>query len=76
MGGVVAGQVDRPVDWYGQVAESVYTARKGLCNCWVKNALLYGQNRLGREKWGECREKLRGGGYRKDDRGQRKKQKW
>ena len=32
------------------------------------NTLSLGQNRVGGEKWGGCREKLRMG-YRKDDRG-------
>ena len=34
----VAGRVGRHVGWYGPVAENVQTARKGVCNCGVKNA--------------------------------------
>ena len=34
--------VGRRVGWYGPVAESVCTARKGVCNGGVKNALQSG----------------------------------
>ena len=46
------------VGWYGPAAVNVYTARKGVCNGGVKNALRARYNRVGREKLGGCREKL------------------
>ena len=51
-------RVGRRVGWYGQVVENVHTARQGVCNGRVKKALQSGQNRIGREKFGGCREKL------------------
>ena len=52
----------RRVGLYGPVVEIVYTARKGVCNGGVKNALRSGQNRAGREKLGGGGEMMRGGG--------------
>ena len=46
--GGVAGRVG----WYGQAAVNVYTARNGVCNGGVKNALLALYNRVGRENLG------------------------
>ena len=40
VGGGAAGRVSRRVGWYGPVAVNVYTARKGVCNDRVKDALL------------------------------------
>ena len=47
-GGCRAGRVG----WYGPAAVHVYTARKGVCNGGVKNALRAWYNRVGREKLG------------------------
>ena len=48
----VAGRVGRWVGWYGPVAVKVYTARKGVCNGGVANALQSGWNRVGRAELG------------------------
>ena len=56
-----AGRVGRRLGWYGPIAENFYTARKGVCDGGVKNTLLLGQNRVDREMWRGCREKLRTG---------------
>ena len=53
------------VGWYEPVAENVHTVRKGVCNGGVKNALRWGETAVVRE-CGGCREKLKGGGERKD----------
>ena len=37
--GLVGGGVAGRVGWYGPAAVNVYTARKGVCNGGVKNAL-------------------------------------
>ena len=41
-GGGEAGRVGRRVGWNRPVAVNVHSARKGVCNCGVKNALLSG----------------------------------
>ena len=38
-GDAIAGRVGWRVGWYGQATGNVHTARQGVCNCWVKNAL-------------------------------------
>ena len=38
-GEAMAGWVGWRVGWYGQATGNVHTARQGVCNCWVKNAL-------------------------------------
>ena len=51
-GGAGQGGVAGQVGWYGPAAVNVHTARKGVCNGRVKNALQALYNRVGRENLG------------------------
>ena len=54
-GGGPGGMAGR-VGWYGPAAVNVYTARKGVSNGGVKNALRARYNRVGSENLGGCRD--------------------